>query len=284
MRGLSRCMALAAVLTQAALGAFDWPVDSPHVRTSFGTIGDGRFEPGIQIAAEGASVASIDAGEIIFVNGSGAPYPSGLGAWVAVAHEGGLVSIYGRLDPSSLPTASGKVAAGDSLGMTGLSGAASVAGLELMVFDSVKSAWVNPSIFLSPAPDKQRPTIQGSWIRRERDLLPLGPGARIRQGLCEIIADFHDSSSGKERIAPFSARVLISGVERIALTWDILAVRDGRALLFGEEGMSVRDFEVEQGRYRLGGFSLPRGRIGLDIIVSDYARNSRTQSYQVTVE
>jgi len=91
------CTAL-LLFTTALLCAMDWPSEDGKVAYNFGANRKGKPLLGIVFESEGA-VRAVEDGEVLFTNipGRGASrLPSPLGAWMALDHGDGLISIYSR--------------------------------------------------------------------------------------------------------------------------------------------------------------------------------------------
>jgi hypothetical protein len=174
---------------------------------------------------------------------------------------------------------------GDILALAGESGGASR--LEFLLYDAVKRQFVNPCLFLSVLPDKYAPSIKAVYLKRDAIPFNLQDSRAMRQGLCEVQAEFWDPSpdaASKSLNAPFAVRVLLNGSEKINLKWDTGSERDGLFRMFAGDGMDAKAFSASPGRFRLGAFSIPRGRMNLEIIVSDFSQNERSASFMLQAE
>lgn len=280
-------MALALALAMGA-GAYaiEWPMAEARMESTFGTLREGRFLPGIEISAEDPAVLCAAAGEVLFCEDGAGPggLPSGVGSFVAIAHERGLVSVYGGLEPGTAVDYLREARQGDLLGLAAAERGGE-AGLRFFLFDAEKGQFVNPLLFLRPREDQRTPAVRAVYLRRDSQAIDLSQIRTLRQGLCEVQAEFWDPrDDGQGYNAPFQVRVLLNGSERISLGWDIGREIDGRYRLFSGEGKSVDEFFVPPARYRLGTIQIPRGRASLEIIVSDFSQRSRSSSYVFQVE
>lgn len=278
---------LMAILVCGSLWAYDWPMKEPALLASFGSSDGTRVLPGMLVSSADDTVKAIGPGELLFAfdtPGDGR-HPSGLGAFVAVGHERELISVYGGLKGGSSSVYLRQVMGGDILGLA--DGPSGRARMELTLFDREKANYVNPLLFLSPIGDERAPNVRAAWIKRDAQALDLSAIRSLRQGVCEIQADYADLLPGEGlRAAPYVVRLLVNGVEKANYVYDSARAVDGQLRLFGIDGAGLKreDYLMAEGRYRLGLFPIPRGRISLDLIVSDYARNQRTVSYKLDVD
>jgi hypothetical protein len=279
-------IALAAFAASAgSLGALDWPVDEPEVLSTFGTILGGRYLPGIDVETGSRIVRAVDDGELAFYSeGTDGPFRA-MGAWVAVSHERNLVSVYAGLEAGAVPSYLSEIKKGNLLGKAAEAGKASR--IRFMLFDREKSQWVNPLLFLDPVKDERAPQIRRVAVKRDALPVDLSKAQVLRQGLSEIWVDAGDFGQGKTGTAanaPFQVQVLLNGAERINLLWDVARESDGALVLFGGEGLSTADFIAQDGYLRIGAVPLVRGKTSLELIVSDFSRNSRTMDFLITAE
>jgi hypothetical protein len=285
MRIVRIAAALAALAAGASAFAIEWPLADPSMESTFGTVSDGRFLPGIEISASDATVRAVGKGEVLFCSDGGPDgLPSGLGSFVALAHDKGLVSVYGGLEPGSAVDYLKDAQSGDVVGLAGPRGGGE-SGIRFMLFDAEKGQFVNPLLFLRPQKDDRAPSIRAVYAKRDAQAVNLDETRSLRQGLCEIQAEFWDPrADGQGYDAPYQARVLLNGSEKINLTWDIGREREGKFALFSGDGKSIDDFFMPPGRFRLGAIPIPRGRAVLELIVTDFSQKSRSSSFVIQVE
>jgi hypothetical protein len=283
---MKRCAALALAALCAALQAYDWPLEKPQVTRSFGTPGESGFSTGIDLASASDTVKAVDSGDLVFYSeGTDGPI-QGLGAWVAVSHDRNLVSVYSGLKNSSVPAYLKRVDRGSILGLAGDAGARTSA-IRFSLFDREKRQWVNPYLFLDAIADDRAPQIRSVFLKRDAGLTDLSRAATVKQGIAELISDFGDpgpAPGSQATNAPFQVQVLLDGTERLNLLWDTAREKDGRLIIFGDPGRPFDDVLAQGGGLRLGNIPIVRGKVRLDIIVSDFARNTRTQSFSFNAE
>ena len=107
-----------------------WPANTTAVNDGFGYRGD-EFHGGIDImAAGGSTIMSASPGIVVTV-----AEDSGWGAYVKVDHGGGIYTLYAHMISGSQTVSVGQfVNAGDSLGLVGATGYASVPHLHFEVY------------------------------------------------------------------------------------------------------------------------------------------------------
>jgi hypothetical protein len=281
-----RLAAALIALAAAPLVAFEWPLESPTLVSTFGTPADRAYSVGIVVSSGDETVKAVDSGDVVFSSEGDEGPLMGLGAWIALSHERDLMSVYAGLRPSAVP-AYLKVAGGRAvLGLAGSDGGKGFR-MRFMLFDREKGRWVNPLLFLDPVKDLKVPVIRSAYLKRDALPMDLSQVRAVRQGISELIADFGDpgpSAAAEAGNAPFQIQVILNGTERLNLLWDTAREKAGRLLFFSGEGVALEDFLAPDGKYRIGLIPVVRGRTTLEIIVSDYARNSRTSTYSFQAE
>jgi hypothetical protein len=87
--------------------AFDWPVETKVLYSTFGGNDGKHFRTGIELGGSEQSVFPIAEGEVIFFFEEGTNYqtyqtvPRGYGSFVVLQHEGDIQSVYANLAPGS---------------------------------------------------------------------------------------------------------------------------------------------------------------------------------------
>ncbi len=272
-------LACAAVIAAGGLAGYEWPLADPAVSRTFGTPVDRSYSLSVGVVSEEETVRSAEAGDVVFYSEGGDGPLEGRGAWIAVRHEENLVSVYSGLRPGSVPAYLKRVGRGAVVGLAERSGDEDYES-GFLLYDREKSQWVNPLLFLSPIEDSKAPAIRSVALKRDALPVDLSRTKSLRQGKSELIASFGDPGAGTGAVnAPFQVQAVLNGVEALNLIWDVAREREGRMLLFSGEGKSCGEFALEDGAFRIGSLPIVRGRATLDLIVTDYARNSRTASF-----
>jgi len=280
--GILVCAATAAAAF--SVSAFDWPADAGDYRYGFGSP-RGGFLRGVEFGEEDGMVRAADDGELTFVaEGRCLPggYPLSGGSLLVVAHASDMTTIYAGLRQGSISAYLKNVRKGDVLGRSDK--AKSGRGVSFYTFDARERRFINPLIVMPGLDDKKAPAIRSVALDLDGFETPIDPSMPVRQGSYHILVEAHDASPVGEPGAPFELRVLIDGSERTRVVYDAAWATGGRALLFGGKGLEEGTFLTDDGRMRFGPFTLPRGRVVLTIVVSDYAGNTREQTYSVSVQ
>ncbi|MDR0998324.1 MAG: hypothetical protein LBL70_04595, partial [Treponema sp.] len=137
-----------------AAKALDWPSSGGGIASNFGFNMDGRPAVGVSFETE-EPVRAAEAGELFFARSGGnmaSRLPSPMGAWLALDHGDGLISIYSRFDESPENRAGGspgtpitQVDRNAIIAKPGSSGWAAFKGFFFAIFDRRERRWVNPS-------------------------------------------------------------------------------------------------------------------------------------------
>jgi len=272
-----------------SLAALEWPVAGGYPAVPFGSFQVGRFVTALTIAPADSPVCATSEGDISF-QFDGDKMPSGLpctlGGFVAVQHPDGLISVYGRLEPGSLPLYLRTTVTGDILGRSGISGYYSSRESTFTLYDRVKRQYLNPQVLLPPKKDNKAPVVRLMQLAAEGKAFTLGETRTIRQGTYEVLADIQDpqiDTDSKPR-APYSIRLLIDGTERIRYSYDAARAETGKLRFFGSAKADFDSYFLADGKVRLGSFLFSHGRSTLVLVVTDYAGNEREISHIVAVE
>ncbi len=278
-------IALAAIASLAvSVIAFEWPADSGRFRYGFGAQREG-FLRGIEFGSADGLVHAADDGEMTFsAVGSRLPggYPLPGGSLIVIAHPADMTTIYTGLRPDSVSSYLKNVRKGDILGRSDL--ARSSRGLTFYAFDARERRFINPLILMPTPLDDKPPVIRSVSLSMEGVEARLDQAKAVRQGAYYFLIDAYDASPSGEPSSPFDLGVLIDGSERDRVVYDAAWASGGRAHLFGGVGRIEDSYLTDDGRVRLGPYSLSRGRVVISVAVSDYASNKREQTYSISVQ
>lgn len=275
------CAALTAVVLATA---FEWPADAGAYRLGFGTPKRGLLR-GVELrAADGVIKAAAD-GELTFVvESTSLPggYPVSWGGMVVLSHASDMTTIYSGLQRGSISSYLKNVRKGDILGSP--STAHTDRGIMFYTFDAKERRFINPLIVMPSLGDDKAPVVRSAALSLDGVESSLDQPRPVRQGAYWLLVDAIDMSPAGIPSAPFEVRAFIDGTERGRIVYDAVWAAGGSALLFGVKGLREDAFLSSDGRMRFGPFSLPRGRAVMTITVSDYAGNTREQTYSVSVQ
>jgi hypothetical protein len=286
-RVISLLALVPAVLLAAALAfAMDWPVREGRLLSNFGS-GDGGVPLlGDAFAASG-SVYPADVGELVFVHdpeNPGVRFPSPLGSWLALDHGDHMVGLYGRYEDRRSAPVPAMMEKDTVLASAGKSGWTEEGGLYFAFFDRRERRWVNPSVLLPGREDTVPPVIRQVELRSAAGT-PFNPAqaGRLSQGLYTVFVDASDTGSGGEVLAPNRISCSINGAEAGVLSFETLASREGKRMVYRNGIIPARDVYDPRG-FGLGEIRLARGQALMVIEARDMADNVRTVSFRFTVD
>jgi hypothetical protein len=284
-----RIVSAAALFALAALVyGMDWPTREGLMSRNFGWNDHGKPVKGVSFEAEGP-VRAADAGEILFYNDPGSSasrIPSPLGAWIALDHGDGLVSVYSRLDERQLPESLSLVEKDTIIASSGRSGWSGAEGFSFSIFDRRERRWVNPTMIVAPLPDTQPPTILGATLRNAGGLVNLAQTRAISQGRYTVAVEVSDTreENGGLPLAPFRIGCSLNGVELASLSFETFSVRDGIAMAYRNSLAPAWEVYAPYPAFEIGDIAFTRGRVTLEITALDGAQNLRSVTYQLQVD
>jgi hypothetical protein len=283
--------ALFFVLSAGAYG-MDWPTREGLMSRNFGWNDQGKPSLGVCFEVEGP-VRSADAGEILFYNdpaNTASRFPSPLGAWVAMDHGDGLVSIYGRFNEKELPETLSLVEKDTVIATSGKSGWSDTGGFLFSLFDRRERRWVNPSLIITPFPDTRPPAILsvtlGNGNNSAITLAPPPARNTISQGRYMVSVEVSDTreENGDLPLAPFRITCSLNGVEMGYLHLETFSVRDGIAMAYRNSLVPVRQVYAPYPAFEIGDVAFTRGQVTLEIIALDNVQNPRNTVYWLQVD
>ena len=272
------------LLLSVAAAAMDWPLPDARVTRNFGLNDNGNPVLGIDFAGEGELSAS-GSGMIFFSrseNDSASRLPSPFGAWTAMDHGDGLISIYARYrDEESRPPAATSAAfleMGDAVASAGISGWSNHEGFYFVLFDRKERRWVNASMVIPPFPDTTPPQITSVKLRNSSGKIFEGAQLRnLNQGSYTIIVSAFDTLVPRgEPLAPHRITCSVNGAEAGSLSFETISAKNGL--------ISAKKIYSPVPAFEAGEVYLNRGQAILEILVHDIAGNSGSSISRITVE
>jgi len=274
------------------LQAFEWPLKKAEIVATFGENRHGDFLKGIELIGSEDGVEPVEGGEIIFSSSYRTNLPhrlnAGLGNMAVLQHERGIRSVYGHLDE---PVEGDKIFAerGVSFGRVGSSGVVEGRFLYLQVIDSEVARFVNPLLSLPTFRDVSKPVIEGIELDNGKRSILLSEGVRIPRGNYSVKVTTWDSSSALASfrpMAPYSIKLYVNGEERRGLSFESIAVENGRTVPAGRTGMTFNRVYADKWKIVPGEITLQPGEILLELVVSDFSGNEtvRDTRFAVLVE
>jgi hypothetical protein len=264
----------------------DWPATNPALVRNFGFNDQGKPVLGSVFEGDEPALAA-EAGELIFYRKSEdakSRLPSPLGAWAAVDHGDGLISIYSRLDDAQ--TAPPRQFERNSpVAQAGISGWSGWKGFYFILYDKRERRWVNPSMIISPLPDTRPPQILAVGLRDSRGR-PVSQLRNLSQGRYTITVHVIDTmiSPQDKALAPHRIICSINGKEIGSLNFETIGARDGVLQVNRSGIVPARQVYAPFPAYEAGEAVLTRGQATLEVIVQDIAGNSSRTITRLLVE
>jgi hypothetical protein len=290
MKHMVRIAVCIAALTfrSTLVCAMDWPAPDAVMVRNFGFNNGGK--PVLGTVFEGAgTVLAAEGGEVIFSRSGGetaSRLPSPLGAWTALDHGDGLISIYGRAGLSGRSPAVSRLEAGSPVAPAGISGWSRRAGFYFILFDRRERRWVNPSMIITPFPDTRPPQILAVDFRNAQGaLIPRGQ-TRLSQGSYTVLVTTVDTRlDGRDPpLAPHRIVCSENGREIASLQFETISARDGLLMVYRNGLTPARQVYAAYPAFEAGEVSLSRGQASVEIIVQDIAGNQSRSLLRLIVE
>jgi hypothetical protein len=285
-RGILLGFLLTGVL---AIYGMDWPSQEGVMIRNFGYNNGAKPMAGVSFEAEGP-IRAADTGELVFIHSpsnTASRLPAPLGAWIALGHRDGLVSIYGRFEDPGTISLPNLIEKNTVIAQAGLSGWTGRGGFYFSLFDRRERRWVNPSMIISPPEDTRAPLIQSVSLRNAEGRI-INP-AQIRtigQGRYTVLVEAADTLQGPNEspLAPHRIICSVNGIEIGGLNFETLSVRDGTLMAYRNGLVPARQVYAPFPAFEAGEVSFTRGQATMEIIAQDIAGNSRNLVYQLRIE
>ncbi|HPX14251.1 MAG TPA: M23 family metallopeptidase [Treponemataceae bacterium] len=287
---MSRRMMTALILAATVLAgatAFEWPVSELYPVSIFGQKKEQSVECGI-VLEKTELVRAAGSGTVLLTIDSGySPYgfPGTLGNAVIVAHDEGLVTIYGNLSSLDRIEQRSTVETGTILGEAGASGCTREKDLLFQVMDQTRRLYLNPLLLLPAQTDTRRPVIRkASLTGGNGRVYPLESTRSVRQGKYRLYADISDTiNNSANTLAPFRVTILLNGSEYATIPFEIITANSG-TLQLGSTGQDSGILYDDKGLLYLGEISLARGKNDISIIARDITGNERGEAWSISAE
>jgi hypothetical protein len=271
------------------LPGMDWPAPGAVMTGNFGWNDRGWPRLGAVFEGEGPVLAAED-GELIFYrdeDDSVCRLPSPLGAWMALDHGDGIISIYGRLEVSEAGDPPAAFSRNGELARMGRTGWAEKTGLYFALFDRKERRWVNPSMIISPLEDTRPPQIRSVRLQNAEGLLIDPQTARtISQGRYTVSVEAVDTlkEGDPQLLAPHRLICSVNGAEIGVLNFETYSARDGTLMVYRNGMAPAREVYAPYPAFEVGELWLTRGQANLEIIAQDRAGNTRNAVFRLIVE
>lgn len=269
------------------LWCLEWPVTGYKPLRFFGQRAEGVIERGITVE-KAETVRAAGHGRLLLTlsekrNLSG--FPGTLGNAVILAHDEGLLTVYGNLDSVALAAERSQIDSQSILGIGGKSGWGYDGCFSFMVIDHLKNTLLNPLLLIPSPQDSRGPVIRNVvMVSGSNQGIALGNAKGLRQGTYRLYADVSDTVDGSSNeLSPFRISVLVNGSEHHSLPFELLKEENGRVFLSERE--NTRDsLYGDSSRTFLGEITLSRGRADLAIIARDTSGNERSVQFGLIID
>ena len=273
-----------ALLLPGAVSAWEWPLSAFRVAAGFAQVRNGEVTSAVWLSAQEPQVGAAHPGEVIFTKHEDRGVPHGFGNFAVLEHEDGLRSVYSNMGALEPPIDS-EVETGDSLGTVGVSGFAYGDQLGFHLIDEELQQLVNPFLILPPMEDTDPPVIANVLVSNDESVRPLARQNDLIEGsVVSFLVQAYDTvegTSGTRRITPKSVTVVVGEGEEQTVRFDIMQYRDDGYLL--ASGQPVSELYADEGRIRLGSFTIGNQVTRIVIRVEDFAGNRASAEYGVSV-
>jgi len=277
------------LMISSLIYAMDWPLPEAKVTQNFGYNDQGAPDLGTMLEGEGLVFAA-GPGELIFSSSgkeTASRLPSPLGAWSAIAHNDGLVSIYSRFKDEGRTLPRGFMELGTPIARAGVSGWSKNNGVYYILYDRREKRWVNALMVITMPADTAEPSIWSVQLQNSNGkLLEGGQIRNISQGRYSIIVNATDALLDPRgpRLPPHRILCSVNGEEIGSLSFDTMNAKDG-VLMVNRNGQApAKRVYANYPAFEIGEVQFNRGQANLEIIVQDLAGNSRSTLIRIIVE
>jgi len=288
---ITSAVILALIITAGSLSdsldAMSWPVQGAVLIRNFGSNDRGNPVLGM-IFAGNTEVLAAEKGEVIFSrsrNDTASRLPSPLGAWIAVDHEDGLISIYSRLEEAE-SVGHTVVEKQQVIASSGVSGWSSFSGFYFIVFDRRERRWVNPEMIITPVRETRQPQILSVNLRNEQGQIVQSNS--LSQGRYTVLVNaagtpVQAAGAAAGQHAPQRIVCSVNGSEVGEINFESVSARDGVLMIYRNGLVPARQIYSAFPAFETAEVFLNRGLITLEIIVQDIAGIPRSYVNRLTV-
>jgi hypothetical protein len=274
-----------------SMDAMSWPSEDAVLIRNFGANNNGRPVLGMHFAG-GTNVLAAESGEIIFSREKNDPasrLPSPLGAWTAIDHGDGLISIYSRYSDNSENTQifrQTRVVKQQPIAVSGTSGWSSREGFYFMLFDRRERRWINPAMIITPVQETRPPQIILVELRNSQGVIM--QSRNLTQGRYTVIVNAAGgmpltTPAGSLPFAPQRIVCSVNGAEVGFLNFESVSSRDGIMMVSRNGLVPARQIYSTFPAFEAAEVFLTRGQATMEIIVQDISGASRNFESRLTV-
>jgi hypothetical protein len=267
-----------------SLDAMSWPSQEAVLVRNFGS--NDRGMPVLGMVFEGKTeVFAAEKGEVIFSRSrsdAASRLPSPFGAWVAVDHGDGLISIYSRLAEAE-SVGHTAVEKQQTIASSGVSGWSAREGFYFIVFDRRERRWVNPAMIITPARETTR-QLQILSVDLRNAQGQEAQSRNLSQGRYTVLVNAAGSSAqGAQQYAPQRIVCSVNGAEVSSINFEAVSARDGVLMVYRNGLVPARQIYSAFPAFETAEIFLTRGLVTLEVIVQDITGNPRSVVNRLTV-
>jgi len=270
----------------SSLEAMGWPSRDAVLVNNFGTNNRGKPVMGM-VFGGGTNVIAAESGEVIFSRSANdiksgfaaSRLPSPLGAWTAIDHGDGLISIYSRYDDNGNQLKSSSVEKDDVIAAPGISGWSIRRGFYFMLFDRWERRWINPAMIITPIQETRAPQIISVELRNAQGNTV--QSNNLTQGRYRVLVNAAGGTSiraaqGAGQYAPHRIVCSVNGAEVGSLNFEAVSARDGTLMVTRNGLVPARQVYANSPAFEAAEIFLTRGQVTLEVIVQDISGASRS--------
>jgi len=273
--------------------AYDWPTPDVQLVRTFGQRSGSQVLPGVEVQTQSPTLTAPDKGDALFVVRPGFSsvqnLPSGLGGFVAIAHEDNLRTVISHVDPA--PVRGGKVyQKGEPLGVAEVLPGNAESRHRVFVFDQQLDEIVNPLLVFPPLADKRDPLVFDVVAVPEAagSTVSLFGKAQVLVGYWSIhiqVADPAPLTGSNTRPADgqrgvYSVEAYLNGSEVFSTNLDSFQDKAGRWQIKGTS-RPLNDVLPTDQVWNLGKVFINLGTNILEITVKDFQGNQAGRTFRV---
>jgi hypothetical protein len=255
-----------------------WPSEDAALFRNFGSNDNGRPVLGM-IFDGGTEVLAAERGEVIFSRGKNdkaSRLPSPLGAWTALDHGDGLISIYSRYEDSSVTLT--HVEKSQPIASCGVSGWSRQNGFYFIVFDRRERHWINPAMIVTPVQRTRPPQIISVDFMDAQGVVT--QSRNLSQGRYKVLVNAISlpliPTTQRNFLVPQRIVCSVNGAEAGSLNFEAFSARDGVLMVYRNGLVPVKQVYSVFPAFEAAEVLLTRGQANLEIIVQDIAGNTNT--------
>lgn len=210
-------------------------------------------------------------------------FPSTLGDSVIIAHDNGLVSVYGNLEDESI-TEFNNIQSGSTIAKTGNSAFGTPGDLLFQVIDTVQRAKLNPLLLLPEIQDKSRPALDSLVLTNSQGTdYTVYQNRRIRPGEYRVYVSSYDTIGRPGvRMPVYKTTFFVNGQEKCEMRSETLKEKEGFLYYSADSDIKIK---ADTGKgTEIGSVLLRPGKNTVSVELVDLAKNASTFNWVIWVE